>query len=52
MAVPIGGVLLDMFQRIGRQNDQPNLGYTVLFMLAFVYFLLGTVFVRQIKGAR
>ncbi len=52
LAVPIGGVLLDTFQRIGRQNDQPNLGYTVLFVLAFVYFLLGTVFVRQIKGAR
>ena len=52
LAVPIGGVLLDTFQRIGRQNGQPNLGYTVLFVLAFVYFVLGTVFVRQIKGAR
>lgn len=52
LAVPIGGVLLDTFQQIGRQNGQPNLGYTVLFMLAFVYFVLGTVFVRQIKGAR
>jgi hypothetical protein len=39
----IGGVLLDTFQRIVRQNGQPKLGYTVLFTLAFVYFLLGTV---------
>ncbi len=30
----------------------PNLGYTVLFVLAFIYLLLGTVFVRQIRGAR
>jgi MFS family permease len=52
LAVPIGGVLLDTFQRIGRQNGMPNLGYTVLFVLAFIYFVLGTVFVRQIRGAR
>jgi MFS family permease len=52
LAVPIGGVLLDTFQRIGRQSDQPNLGYTVLFVCAFVYFVLGTVLVRQVRGAR
>ncbi len=52
LAVPIGGVLLDSFQRIGRDIGRPNLGYTVLFALAFVYFVLGTVLVRQVKGAR
>ena len=52
LAVPIGGVLLDTFQRIGHQSDQPNLGYTVLFVLAFVYFVLGTMLVRQVRGAR
>jgi MFS family permease len=52
LAVPIGGVLLDSFQRIGRDIGQPNLGYTVLFALAFVYFILGTVLVRQVKGVR
>ncbi|MBK9942701.1 MAG: MFS transporter [Kouleothrix sp.] len=52
LAVPIGGVLLDTFQRIGRDTGRPNLGYTVLFVLAFVYFVLGTVLVRQVKGAR
>jgi len=52
LAVPIGGVLLDTFQRIGRATGHPNLGYTMLFVLALVYFLLGTVLVRQVKGAR
>jgi MFS family permease len=52
LAVPIGGILLDTFQRVGRGIDRPNLGYTVLFSLAFVYFVLGTVLVRQVKGAR
>ena len=52
LAVPIGGVLLDTFQRVGRDMDRPNLGYTVLFSLAFVYFVLGTVLVRQVKGSR
>jgi MFS family permease len=52
VATPIAGVLLDNFQRIGKAGGRPNLGYTVIFALAFVYFLLGTVLVRQIKGAR
>lgn len=52
LAVPIGGLLLDTFQAIGRAGGQPHLGYTVLFVLAFVYFLLGTVLVRQVKGVR
>jgi MFS family permease len=52
LAVPIGGILLDTFQRVGRDVGRPNLGYSVLFVLAFVYFVLGTVLVRQVKGAR
>ena len=28
------------------------LGYTVVFILTAIWFVLGTVFVRQIKGAR
>jgi MFS family permease len=52
LAVPIGGVLLDTFQRVGRAASLPNLGYTVLFALAFVYFLLGTVLVRQVRGVK
>jgi MFS family permease len=52
IATPIAGILLDNFQRIGRASGQPTLGYTVIFGIAFVYFLLGTVLVRQVKGAR
>lgn len=52
LATPIAGVLLDTFQGVGRANGQPNLGYMVIFGVAFVYFLLGTVLVRQIKGVR
>jgi hypothetical protein len=52
LAVPIGGVLLDTFQRVGRESGRPNLGYTVLFALAFISFVLGTVLVRRVKGAR
>jgi hypothetical protein len=28
------------------------LGYTVVFALTAIWFILGTVFVRQIRGAR
>lgn len=51
-AAPIAGVLLDTFQRVGRQHGQPTLGYTVIFTLAVLYFALGTLLVSRIKGAR
>ena len=35
-----------------RAQNVPNLGYTVIFLVAVLYFILGTVFVKQIKGAR
>lgn len=50
IAVPIAGLLLDNFQRIGQSHHLPTLGYTVIFMLAFVYYLLGTVLVKKVKG--
>jgi len=52
IATPIAGFLLDNFQRVGKAQSIPNLGYTVIFLVAVVYFALGTVFVKQIKGAR
>lgn len=52
VATPIAGYLLDNFQRIGKAQNLPNLGYTVIFLLAVVYFFFGTVFVKQIKGVR
>ncbi len=52
IATPIAGFLLDNFQRVGTAQNIPNLGYTVIFLVAVVYFIFGTVFVRQIKKAR
>ena len=48
----IGGVLLDNFQRIGAEQHIANLGYTVIFLMSFMFFVLGTVFVAKIKGVR
>ncbi len=52
VATPIAGFLLDNFQRVGRTQNLPTLGYTVIFLVAVVYFIFGTVFVKQIKGVR
>ncbi len=52
VATPIAGFLLDNFQRVGRAQNIPNLGYTVIFLVAVVYFIFGTVFVKQIKKVR
>lgn len=52
ISTPIAGFLLDHFQVVGKSQNLPNLGYTVIFIVAVIYFILGTVFVRQIKGVR
>ncbi|MGA2821549.1 MAG: PucC family protein [Anaerolineales bacterium] len=52
IATPLAGFLLDNFQQVGKVQNIPNLGYTVIFMVAVVYFILGTVFVKQIKKVR
>ena len=52
VALPIAGILLDYFQVVGRNTGHPNLGYTVIFLIAFAYFVLGTVFVGRIRGVR
>jgi MFS family permease len=52
IATPIAGFMLDNFQVVGRNNNIPNLGYTVIFLISVVYFVLGTVFVKQIKKVR
>jgi len=44
----IGGPLLDHFTRIGH----PIVGFQVLFSMAIVYCLIGTVTVRYIKGVK
>ncbi|GAB4209778.1 MAG: MFS transporter [Roseiflexaceae bacterium] len=52
IATPIAGILLDRFQAVGRASGQPTLGYIVIFGLAFVYFVLGTVLVRNVRGVK
>lgn len=52
IATPIAGFLLDRFQAVGAQSGAPNLGYTVIFLLATLYFVFGTVLVRQIRKVR
>ncbi len=52
VATPIAGFLLDNFQQVGKASSLPTLGYTVIFLIAVVYFALGTFFVKQIKGVR
>ena len=52
ISVPIAGLLLDRFQIVGQQHGRPTLGYTVIFLLAVVYFALGTVLVRNIRKVR
>lgn len=54
IATPFAGFFLDAFQRLGKQPsvNQPTLGYTVIFLMSVVYFLLGTVFVSRIRSVR
>lgn len=50
----IAGILLDTFNRIGNAGGGTgsNLGFTAIFLIASVYFVLGTVFVRRIRKVR
>ena len=52
IGAPIAGVLLDLGQAYGPGVGLPTLGYTLLFSLALLFFILGTVFVSRIKRAR
>jgi MFS family permease len=52
LAIPVAGVLLDLGQQLGKAQGLPNLGYTFIFSTGSIYFVLGTVFVRQVKKAR
>jgi MFS family permease len=52
IATPVAGVLLDNFQRVGASTGQPTLGYTVIFSLAAIYLMLGTVLVRKVRKVR
>ncbi|XP_041363043.1 uncharacterized protein LOC121378790 [Gigantopelta aegis] len=48
VATPIGGVVLDLFQRV---NCEIGLGYMIVFLMTSVYFLLSGIFVYKIRRA-
>lgn len=52
VAAPIAGVILDLGQQVGPSRGFPHLGYTLIFSLALLFFVLGTVFVSRIRGVR
>jgi MFS family permease len=52
ISTPIAGYLLDNFQNVGKSNGLPTLGYQVIFVLAALYFIFGTILVRNIKKVR
>ena len=47
LAPIIAGPLLDVFNR-----RTPNFGYSVVFAMAIIYVMLGSIFIWRIKGAR
>jgi MFS family permease len=50
--LPLAGFLLDTFQSVGQAAGIAHLGYTVIFSMACVLFMLGTVFIVKIRGIR
>uniref|UniRef100_A0A1I8ISD5 MFS domain-containing protein n=1 Tax=Macrostomum lignano TaxID=282301 RepID=A0A1I8ISD5_9PLAT len=49
LAVPVGGIILDIFERI---DCTAGLGYIILFSITATYFILGGVFVTRIRRAK
>nr|KAG5690887.1 hypothetical protein BaRGS_028919 [Batillaria attramentaria] len=49
LATPIGGIVLDVFERI---NCEIGLGYIILFVITACYFMLSGAFVVKIRRAR
>jgi len=47
IATPIAGYMLDYFQKMGH-----NLGYSVIFLLAVLYFSAGTFFVKYVDSVQ
>lgn len=49
LATPLGGIVLDVFERV---NCHIGLGYILIFLLSSLYFLLSGSFVFKIRRAR
>ena len=50
IATPIGGFLLDYFRVAGAARNVPDMGYIIIFIIAVVYLMLGSICLKQIKG--
>lgn len=50
IATPLGGFLLDQFKIVGATYNRDHMGYVIIFVLAVIYFIFSTIFIRQIKG--
>lgn len=49
LATPVGGVVLDIFERV---DCEIGLGYILVFVMTSVYFLLSGLFVFKIRRAK
>ncbi|XP_046584723.1 uncharacterized protein LOC124291706 isoform X1 [Haliotis rubra] len=49
LATPVGGVVLDIFERV---NCEIGLGYIIVFVMTSFYFLLSGLFVFKIRRAK
>jgi hypothetical protein len=47
VGIAIAGVILQLLRQLPN-----NFGYTILFIVMIVYFGLGTLVIRQVRGVR
>mmetsp|Transcript_17174 Transcript_17174/g.26832 ORF Transcript_17174/g.26832 Transcript_17174/m.26832 type:complete len:306 (-) Transcript_17174:799-1716(-) len=52
IAAPIAGVILDATQKLGKDIGMPNLGYSIIFLLAAIAFLLSGVGFFALKNVK
>ena len=52
IATPIAGFIMDRFQTTGAGPSVPQTGYIIMFVIAAVYFILSSIFLRMIQAVR
>jgi MFS family permease len=52
IATPIGGFLLDQSKLVSTAYHREHMGYVIIFVVAVIYFMFSSIFLRQIKGLR
>lgn len=52
IATPIGGFLLDQSKLVDTTYHREHMGYVIIFVVAVIYFMFSSIFLRQIKGLR